>query len=166
MSTGPLLQLEVGGRQPGEEITLPAAAPPTLRVKAEAVSIAPLDSLQIIVNGVVVQSIPARGNGQVTFDGAIPVPDGGWVAARVLGPASKYFGDDYAFAHTSPVYVVRGNRRYANAADVQFLSQTMDAIWTRVERARWRSDADRDQFRAAVDSAKAVYARIAATASR
>jgi hypothetical protein len=44
---------------------------------------------------------------------------------------------------------------------VQFLSQTVDAIWTRVERSRWRSDADKAHFRAMVDSAKSVYQRLA-----
>ena len=139
--------------------------PPTLRVKAEALSITPLDSLQIIVNGDIAQTIAARDSGRITFDGPIAIPDGGWIAARVLGPHSRYIGDDYAFAHTSPVYVVRGNRRFVKRDDVEFLSQTVDAIWARVERSRWRSDADRDQFKASVDSARAVYARLAAGGS-
>jgi hypothetical protein len=164
MSTGPLLSLDVGGRGPGDEISLAAGAPATLRVKVEAIAIAPLDSLQILVNGAAVRTIPARDSLRVTFDADVPVPDGGWVAARALGPASRYYGDDYAFAQTSPVYVVRGGRRYLNADDVRFLSETVDAIWARVERSAWRSDAERERFRAAVDSAKAVYARLAAEA--
>jgi len=43
----------------------------------------------------------------------------------------------------------------------QFLAQTVDAIWARVERSRWRSDAERERFKVAVDSARAVYARLA-----
>jgi len=164
MSTGPLLFLTVDGHEPGDEIAVAANVPPTLRVRAEATSITPLDSLQIIVNGEVAQTVAATDRVHVLFDGPIAVPQGGWVAARVLGPGSKYIGDDYAFAHTSPVYVVRGGRRYVRTEDAQFLSQTIDAIWTRVERARWRSDAERDAFRADVDSARAVYARIADSA--
>jgi len=34
------------------------------------------------------------------------------------------------------VYVVRGGRRFFKASDVQFLEQTIDAIWARVERSR------------------------------
>jgi TolB protein len=174
-STGPLLFLEVNGHRPGDEIAL-AATPAngeiprfarddsrsgSVRVKAEALSITPLDSLQIIVNGDVVQTVPARDKARIAFDGTIAVPQGGWIAARVLGPHSKYIGDDYAFAHTSPVYVVRDGRKFVKADDVQFLAQTVDAIWTRVERSRWQSDAERDRFRAAVDSARAVYRRLA-----
>jgi hypothetical protein len=158
-STGPLLFLEVNGHRPGDEIAVSSAA--GFRVKAEALSITPLDSLQIIVNGEVVQTVPARDKARIVFDGEIAMPVGGWIAARVLGPHSKYIGDDYAFAHTSPVYIVRDGRKFVKADDVQFLSQTVDAIWARVERSRWQSDAERDRVRAAVDSARAVYRRLA-----
>lgn len=60
MSTGPLLQLEVEGRGPGDEIDLARGAPATLHVKAEVLAIAPIDSLQIVVNGVAVQTVAAR----------------------------------------------------------------------------------------------------------
>ena len=98
---------------------------------------------------------------RVRFDGNIDVPLGGWVAARTTGPKSKYLGDDYAFAQTSPVYVVRGGKRFVKAADVQFLSDTCEAVWTRVQGARWRSDSERAAFRAAIDKAKAYYAALA-----
>ena len=47
---------------------------------------------------------------------------------------------------------------------MQFLTETVDAIWTRVEKARWRSDAEKEKFRAAVDQARAVYRKLAAEA--
>jgi TolB protein len=162
MSTGPLLFLEVDGRPPGDEIALAASAPAELRVHAEALSITPLDSFQIVVNGDVVRTVRASDPARVTFDGSVPMPVGGWIAARVLGPASPYIGDDYAFAHTSPVYVVRGGQRWTDMQDVQFLARTVDAIWARVEGARWRSEQERDRFRVAVDSARTVYQGILA----
>jgi TolB protein len=163
-STGPILMLQVEGREPGEELTLAAGAPEMLRVKADVVSIAPLDSLEILVNGEIVETVKAADPLHVAFDGSIAVPQGGWVAARASGPKSKYIGDDYAFAQTTPVYVVRGGRRYLKASDVQFLLETVEAIWTRVEKARWRSDNEKAKFRAAVDQARAVYQKLAAEA--
>jgi hypothetical protein len=94
---------------------------------------------------------------RATFDGRVDVPAGGWVAARASGPTSPYLGNDYAFAHTSPVYVVRGERRFVKAADVQFLAETVDTIAARVEKARWRSDANRQAFQAAIDKAGTFY---------
>jgi hypothetical protein len=157
-STGPLLFLQVDGREPGEEIALPANAPAAMRVKADVTSIAPVDTLEILVNGEIVQTVRATDPKHVVFDGTVDVPLGGWIAARTTGPKSKYLGDDYAFAQTSAVYVVRGGKRFVKPADVQFLADTIDAIWTRVERSRWRSDAERAAFRAAIEKAKAYYA--------
>jgi TolB protein len=159
-STGPLLLLTVDGREPGDEIALAATAPASMHVKADVVSIAPVETLEILVNGEIVQSIRATDPLKVAFDGRIEVPLGGWVAARTTGPKSKYLGDDYAFAQTSPVYVVRGGQRFVKASDVQFLADTCDAIWARVEKARWRSDAERANFKAAVDKAKAHYLKL------
>jgi TolB protein len=156
-STGPLLLLTVDGHEPGDEIALAASAPTSMHVKADVTSIAPVDTIEILVNGEIVQTVRATNPLKVAFDGQIDVPQGGWVAARATGPKSKYIGDDYAFAQTSAVYIVRGGKKFVKTADVQFLADTMDAIWSRVERSRWRSDAERDAFHAAVDKAKAYY---------
>jgi len=156
-STGPLLLLQVEGREPGDEIVLPVGAPTTMRVAIDLVSIAPVETVEILVNGDVVRTERLADPARLAMEASVEVPLGGWVAARATGPASKYLGDDYAFAQTSPVYVVRGGKRFVKASDVQFLADTVDAIWTRVERARWRSDAERDAFRAAVDRARAHY---------
>jgi TolB protein len=161
-STGPLLFLQVEGREPGDEIALPSGAPAAMRVKAEVTSIAPVDTLEILVNGEIVQTVRAADPLRVMFDGSIDVPLGGWVAARTTGPKSKYLGDDYAFAQTSAVFVVRGGKRFTKASDVQFLSDTCDAIWARVQNARWRSDAERAAFRGAIDKAKAYYQKLLA----
>jgi TolB protein len=164
-TTGPLLFLQVEGHEPGDEIALAANAPAAMHVKADVSSIVPVDAIDILVNGDVAATVKAADPTHVVFDGQVAVPRGGWVAARASGPASKYLGDDYAFAQTSPVYVVRGGKRYLSAADVQFLSETMDAIWARVERSRWRSDAERDAFRAAVDRGRAFYQRLMSEAT-
>ena len=165
-SDGPLLFLRVDGHEPGDTITVSAAAPSSMHVTADVTSIAPVDTLDILVNGVVVKTIRATDPTHVAFDGSLDVPQGGWIAARASGPPSKYLGDDYAFAQTSPVYVVRGGRRYLNGSDVKFLADTTDAIWARVEHSQSRSAAERDTFRAALDKAKAVYERLLTEASR
>ena len=163
-STGPLLFLQVDGREPGDEIARSTNAPAAMRVTVELHSIAPVDTIEILVNGEVARTVPIADPLRVTFEGSVDVPLGGWVAARASGPKSPYIGDDYAFAQTSAVYIVRGGRRFLKASDVQFLAETVDAIWTRVERSRWRSAADREAFRAAVEQAKAFYQQLAGEA--
>ncbi|HEX7119010.1 MAG TPA: CehA/McbA family metallohydrolase [Longimicrobiales bacterium] len=161
-STGPLLFLEVDGHGPGAEIALGPDAPAALRVRAKVVSIAPVGRLEIVVNGEVVRTVHASADSsRIAFDDEVAIPAGGWIAARAVGPASRYVGDSYAFAHTSPVYVVRDGRRYTSAEDARFLGEAVRALWARVEDAPWRSPAERERFRAAVERAAAVYDRIA-----
>ena len=159
-SSGPLVRFEVEGKGPGEELALTGSAAGTVHVIADVVSIAPLDALDIVVNGVVAQTVRPTDPLHVTLDGHVAVPEGGWVALRASGPKSAYLGDDYAFAQTTPVYVVRDGKRYLKAEDVQFLSDTVKAIWTRVEKSPWRSDTERDTFRAAIDRGQSVYQKL------
>ena len=171
-TTGPLLFLDVEGKAPGDEIALGGADRPELKVTADAVSIAPLDKLEIIVNGRVAATATPTDPHKIAFSGRVPVPLGGWVAARVVGPASRYVTDSYAFAQTSPVYVVRDGKRFTSAEDAVFLREVVDAIWARVDQptgggrsasaeGRWRTPAEREKFKAAIDRARAVYDAIA-----
>ena len=170
MTTGPLLFLEVQGRDsggaelpargPGEEIALPASATETVEVRAEAVSIVPMGRLEIVVNGEVVQTVEASDPFEVAFQGGVPLPQGGWIAARVLGPSSRYVTDSYAFAHTSPVYVVRDGQTFRSAEDARFLAEAIQLSWERADRGPWRTAGERAEFRSAIDEALAVYRRI------
>jgi TolB protein len=162
MSTGPVLFLDVDGHEPGDEVRLDARAPAGIRVRAEAVSIAPVGTLEIIVNGKVAKTVTATDSARIVFDGSVDIPEGGWIAARVTGPASRWVSDSYAFAHTSPVWVTRAGRTFISAEDAAFLARSVDALWQRVQRARWRSTAERDAFQAAVEEARRVYDGIAA----
>jgi TolB protein len=163
-TTGPLLFLDVEGKGPGDEIALAGGSRQDLKVTATAEAIAPLEKLEIIVNGRVASTAKATNPQKVEFSGAVPVPQGGWIAARVSGPASRYVSDSYAFAQTSPVYVVRDGKRFSSPEDAAFLRDIVDNIWARVDgqRAQWRSPAEREKFKAAIDKARAVYDRLAA----
>jgi len=159
-TTGPLVFLTVNDQRPGAEIKLAAD---TVRVHVSIQSIAPVDRLEIVVNGkVAFTSTPEGTATSLDFARDVPMPDGGWIAARVVGPPSKYIADSYAFAQTSPVYVVRNGKRFVSPTDAKFLADVVDAIWARVSRGTWRSDAERDRFKQEIDQAKAVYLKLSA----
>ena len=161
-TTGPLVMLQVQGHEPGDAIAFPKPAPRTLHVHATAVSIAPMEKLDIIVNGAVAATARATtDSSRLTFDDTVAVPEGGWVAARVIGPTSRFVGDDYAFAQTSPVYIVRDGHRFTSPNDAKFLSDAIAALEQRVARAPWRTQAEHDAFDASLEKAKAVYDAIA-----
>jgi len=161
-STGPLLLFEVDGRQPGDEIALAAGEALELPVRVELRSITPVDSVEIIVNGRVVKAWAPSDAAREVFEASVPIPEGGWIAARALGPSSRYVTDSYAFAQTSPVWVVRGGTPWTSAEDARFLADAVRAVWARVRDGDWVTPGERERFEAAANEAIAVYERIAA----
>ena len=132
-SSGPLLFLTVNGRQPGDEIRLIEGQSTSLDVTIDANSISPLDKVEVLVNGEVVKTwTPAGAGPNWHFEHSVDVPAGGWVAARAIGPASRFVGDAFAFAQTSPVVIVRDGKAFTSATDAKFLLHTVDELWQRV----------------------------------
>lgn len=162
-TTGPLVFLTVDGAEPGAQLNRAASSTTKARVVAEVISIAPAGTLDIIVNGKVAATAPVTTTGATPFRfaGDVELPQGGWVAARVIGPSSREVADSYAFAQTSPVYVVRDGKPFVSAEDAKFLADVVDAIWARASRSAWRSDAEREAFKREIDQARAVYLRLA-----
>lgn len=77
---------------------------------------------------------------------------------RAVGGPSRFIGDSYAFAQSSPVYVIRNGKRWTSPDDARFLAEVTDAVWARVDRRNvWRSPAERDRFHAAIEKARAFY---------
>ena len=167
-TNGPLLFVEVDGKEPGSEIRLRDDDPTTVTVHAEMISLAPVDKLEVLVNGDVVHTSRPSGEGtRMEIDVPVEVPLGGWVAARVVGPANRYVGDNYAFAQSTPVYVVRGGTTFTSADDAEFLIRVIDTIWQRVEaRDGWRTEDEEQAYRTAVDQAKSAYQRAIQNARR
>jgi hypothetical protein len=160
-TTGPLVFMTVNGREPSSEIR---TSTDTVAVNVRLHSIAPLTHVAIVVNGAVVERLDWR-PGETTMQidrPAVPMPQGGWIAVMARGEASRYLGDSYAFAHTSPVYVVRNGQPFVSREDAAFLVQVVDAIQARVSKSSWRSDADREAFLREISEARAVYERLAA----
>ena len=159
-TNGPLAFMTVNGREPGSEIKTTGD---TVTLRVDVHSIAPLTHVGIIVNGQVVERIDWKpGATAMRIDrAAIAMPQGGWIAVMARGEASTYLGDSYAFAHTSPVYVVRNGTPFVSREDAAFLVQVVEAIRARASKSSWRSDADREAFLREINEARTVYERLA-----
>lgn len=162
-TNGPLIFASVDGRRPGGEINLTGEGPDTLDVEATVASIVPLRRVEVLRNGEVVHTIDASEKAQeFTFSTPLAMPDNGWIAVRAIGPSHRYITDTYAFAQTTPVYVLRNGERYTSAEDARFLRKTVEALWQSVqERDQWHTDAGKRRYREAVEEAKTVYRQIA-----
>jgi hypothetical protein len=82
-----------------------------------------LDRLEIIHNGSVLRVVSdSNGSGTLAIDIKTTVADVGWVAARCFERPGKAV----RFAHTSPVYLQKGQQVRIAAADVQFFIDWID----------------------------------------
>ena len=158
-TNGPLLFLTVDGVEPGGEIRVPEGGGGERLVVVEAASITPLQTVEIVVNGTVVDTHDAADKGErFRVESRVRADEGGWIAARALGPPSPMVADGYAFAQTSPVWIVAGDREFRSEEDVRFLLFAAEAFRARVvARDRWATDAARNRFLARVDAAIEVY---------
>jgi hypothetical protein len=121
-TTGPLVDVTVEGRHPGDEIALPATGG-TLHVQAIAESVVKFDALEVVVNGQVVaaeSSVVASGDGTYRCRLAAPVqvPGSAWIAARVASDMDRWIGSPRRVAaHTSPVYIVASGQELFSPSD-------------------------------------------------
>ena len=84
----------------------------------DASSSAPVEQIEVLVNGKVVWS-GGRLEGSRQYMGTVDVPAGGWIAARARGGASVWpFQDSYMFAHTAPVWLGERGSRDPEAARI------------------------------------------------
>ncbi len=156
-TSGPLLEVRVEGKRPGDELKLPAGGG-TLTVEAWAESVLPFHELQIVCNGAVVatQTVPEGGKAcrisqEVKLDGS------GWIAARCVSSLEvQHYWIVNVAAHTSPVYVVADNQELFNPSDATYMMTILDGGLTWLDTLATRADAERHgQVRQVFQHAKA-----------
>lgn len=150
-TNGPLLFATVDGRESGSQLT------PRERVAVdiELTTIAPVDVVEVIVDGAVALEIPVESDGR-RLDTSVSVPVDGatWIAVRARGGSARYSGDNYTFAHTTPVYFAGAPPNEASRASADFLARVIEEIWRRVDqRDAWVGHEDRVTYRAHLDEA-------------
>ena len=124
------------GKQPGEDLRLSSAGPTSLRVEVEArCLIAPMEKVEIVVNGRVVESIPAgQDKHHIRVDTTVSIDRSSWIAARVVGPPHRLVvTDEQVLAHTSPVYSYLGEQEISSPADALYFVNWIDDLIRKVE---------------------------------
>lgn len=106
VTNGPLLDVRIGGQQPGDVV--PAGANVPFRIVLR--SAVPVAKVEVVVNGTVAwSSAGVDSSGTREFTGTLRLPTAGWVAVRATGPRTERWPamDSYAFAHTAPIWIGR-----------------------------------------------------------
>jgi hypothetical protein len=162
VSNGPILFLDVDGKGPGAEIAITGST--RLNVSAEARSLAPMQALELIVNGeTVAKAEPANEGTTARLSHALEVDKSAWIAARVRGAGHRrVMNDSQLFAHTSPVYCRRDNKPVLVSKDAAIVLAWIDRLIEDVKHSpRFATDAHRQEVLELFGKGRRYYEEIA-----
>ncbi len=132
-TSGPVIELAVDGREPGDVITLPASGG-RLQVTARAKAAQPVIAcVELVVNGrVVARQDAVADSTELRLDAHVDITAGSWVAARSRSRHELHsaFATSMA-AHSSPVYLDVADHPLFAAADAEAILAVIDGT------ARW-----------------------------
>ncbi|MFQ5740428.1 MAG: CehA/McbA family metallohydrolase [Acidobacteriota bacterium] len=163
VSTGPLVQLTVEGRMPGEEVQLPAAGG-EVKIEATIESITPLRTVLLVFNGEILEDISVAGKKRIRLQKLFRISRSGWFHLRAEGaPVDRYPLDcDYAQAFTNPVWIRVGDRPVRSRAAAEYSIQWISKLRSMAESwPGWRSERERVHVLKQFEEARHVYEKFA-----
>lgn len=162
VTNGPMVSLSVDGRGPGETLTLSKRK--VLSIQARARSLRSFERLEIVVNGKVAASVPARDQGrraELSLD--YPAGQSLWIAARCMGgsPEETSIWTHPLFAHANPVYVDYPGRDLAEAESGCYLLDFLKPLeqWAQ-EEAWFENREQKDRALATIRQGMDFYRRL------
>jgi Tol biopolymer transport system component len=162
VTNGPLLNLEVDGKIPGDVIHLPAEGG-SVRVEANVESIAPLEKMELFFNGKPVETVALNGK-RGALSKRIAIPASGWLTLRASHSKPQHpIDDSYVVGETSAIYVYKGNEPIRSRADAEYFVRWIDDITKQAEAHEgFRSTAEREHVLGQFREARRIMAQRAA----
>lgn len=156
ITNGPLLDLRVNRKGPGDEIKGPGIA----EVQVEAVSRQPFTRIEVVHDGEIVAQATSRDGRSAKLQTAVRFDKPGWIAARVASDWITH-GGFRGFAHTAPVYLAAPGRprRQAEAAG-RFVKELEESMAFIRKRYRFQSEADLATALGRFAQGREYYARL------
>jgi len=160
VSTGPLVELTVNGRIPGEEVVLPSSGG-DVEVEARVRSITRLETVTLVFNGEPIETIPLSADRKrADFKKSLKVTRSGWYHLRAEGKPEERYPLDTTFAQgfTNPVWVSVGGRPVRNRAAAEYCLKWIDKLQQMAEAwPGWRSQKEKDHIYGQFNEARAIY---------
>jgi hypothetical protein len=158
-TNGPLLGFTLGGKGPGGTFEL--AGPARLEARIWLRSVVPVDSLQLVRNGSVVETIPLNGD-RTRADArvAIQADSSGWYLVRAFSRQSRHpVLDLYPFGTTSPVYLTVGGRPIRSVRDGAYFVAWLDRLATAATaHPGWNTEAEKSTVLGDISRARRYFA--------
>jgi hypothetical protein len=164
VTTGPLVELKVEGRIPGEEVLLPSGGG-TVKIEAHISSITPLEKALLVSNGEVIEEIPFEGERKsLDIERSIRVTESGWYHLRAEGKSEERYPLDIHWAQgfTNPIWVKVGDHPVRSREAAQYSIRWIDKLQQMAEQwFGWRSEKEREYVIAQFEEARQIYRRLA-----
>jgi TolB protein len=158
-TNGPLIEFTLGGQQAGDELKYDgpqAAVPFTAKLR----SIVPVDHLELVCNGRVLQSFLRDGpKDSADVNGTVAVKESGWCVLRASSDKAEYpVLDNYVYATTSPVYATISGKPPRSPEDAKYFSAWIDRVIDATNQyPDWNSTAEKANVLDKLAQAKQVF---------
>ena len=155
----PMFEFTVNGHPPGDVIKLDQ--PGAVRVSALAESNYPLQQLEVIYNGQVVEGgISDNGYPGLKLTTEIDIPRSGWIAVRAGGPAQPDHPSGAVFGHTSAVYIEVEGQPLDPRADAEYFIDWIDRLRADIRRRNRIPSRHQVHVESQIAEARAVFNRL------
>ena len=164
VSSGPLVELTIDGKMPGEQVALPSDGG-TVEIVGRVQSVTSLDRLFLVCNGETINNVPIGGDGRTAqLRMRHRITRSGWCHLRAKGATGDRYPMDVAYvqAFTNLVWLQVGDQPVRNRAAADYALQWIDKLQEMADAwPGWRVEKERAHVFAQFDEAREVYRRFA-----
>lgn len=168
VTNGPLLQLQINSAMPGDDVHLPPAGG-VVHIEARLNSIVPIDRLELVSNGQVMEQIPLDGRREAAdFQKTIRVTRSGWYTLQAITVRAEHPVEDRRpMATTNAIYVYAGDQKIRDRESAAYFVRWIDRLIVMAEQhPGWRSDRERQHVIAQFREAQGMFEQRGREASR
>jgi hypothetical protein len=158
-TNGPLLGFTLNGKDPGSELSLRPRDQEVIAT-VSLTSYVPVDHLEIVRNGVVIETVPLSGDRtRATARIKLPVRGSGWYLLRARGNGPVYpVLDVYPYATTSPIYVTVARQPIRSPRDADYFIAWINRLESAANAHRdWNTDAEKREVLRLIGKAKEEF---------
>lgn len=160
VSSGPLLEMQVGTSLPGDTVQLPPGGG-EVTITGQLRSITELEEIALVCNGELVQTFPLRrSDNSLNIDFDHSIERSGWCHLRTEGDSDKRFPLDvgYAQAFTNPIWFQVGDEPIRNPQSVDYAIRWIDKLQELADAwPGWRSESEKAHVFGQFEQARQVY---------
>jgi TolB protein len=161
-TNGPLLDFSLGGQAIGDELKSDGLQT-SIPFKAALRSIVPVDHLEVVCNGRVIQTLSLNSaRDAADASGALPLKESGWCVLRASSDKAEYpVLDNYVYATTSPIYVTIGSKPPRSPEDANYFVAWIERVLDATSHyPDWNSPPEKEGVLRELMQAKEVFEKL------